>query len=327
MIWNIPVLLLLAISWLQTSVVAVKKHDWKTCAQAGFCRRNRALADRASEHKAQWTSPYSIEGTPSFSQGVYQAHLANALFPDVSFSLEVRFQEDSTVRILVDEVDGLRQRYNEAASWTLLKEPRVEANDQAFKTDINARSTSISYGTSNRVQIQHSPILITFYRDDQPHIVLNERGLFNMEHFRKKSIDAPKESDKPDEILSETQPDAQTILQDTKDDKFAKFLEKSEDGLWEETFGGRKDTKPKGPESLGLDVTFLGYEHVFGIPQHTGPLSLKTTRFVRSSRGWSILIIMYRGGDGAFTDPYRLWNSDVFEYETDSPMSIYGSIP
>ena len=280
LLWNIP-WLLLALSWLQTPVFAVKKHDWKTCSQAGFCRRNRALADRASEHKASWTSPYSIQGTPSFSQGVYQATLANALFPDISFSLELRVQEDSTVRILVDEVNGLQQRYNEAASWTLLKEPRVEVNDQAFKTDINARSSSITYGNgSNRVSIQHSPILITFYRDDQPHVVLNERGLFNMEHFRKKTIEAPKESDKPDEILSDTQPDAQTVLQDTKDDKFALFLDKSEDGLWEETFGGRKDTKPKGPESLSLDITFPGYEHVFGIPQHTGPLSLKTTRSV-----------------------------------------------
>lgn len=36
---------------------------------------------------------------------------------------------------------------------------------------------------------------------------------------------------------------------------------------------------------------------------------------------------MCRGGDGAFTDPYRLYNSDTFEYLADSEMSIYGSIP
>ena len=27
------------------------------------------------------------------------------------------------------------------------------------------------------------------------------------------------------------------------------------------------------------------------------------------------------------TDPFRMYNLDVFEYEMDSPMSIYGSIP
>lgn len=33
------------------------------------------------------------------------------------------------------------------------------------------------------------------------------------------------------------------------------------------------------------------------------------------------------GGDNAFTDPYRLFNLDTFEYLADSEMGIYGSIP
>ena len=33
------------------------------------------------------------------------------------------------------------------------------------------------------------------------------------------------------------------------------------------------------------------------------------------------------GGDGKHDDPYRLYNTDVFEYEMDSPMTLYGSIP
>lgn len=34
----------------------------------------------------------------------------------------------------------------------------------------------------------------------------------------------------------------------------------------------------------------------------------------------------YRGGSGNFDEPYRLYNSDVFEYELDSPMTLYGAI-
>lgn len=34
-----------------------------------------------------------------------------------------------------------------------------------------------------------------------------------------------------------------------------------------------------------------------------------------------------RGGDNAYTDPYRLFNLDVFEYEPDSEMALYGAIP
>lgn len=33
------------------------------------------------------------------------------------------------------------------------------------------------------------------------------------------------------------------------------------------------------------------------------------------------------GGSGNFEQPYRLYNSDVFEYEMDSPMTLYGAIP
>jgi alpha 1,3-glucosidase len=34
-----------------------------------------------------------------------------------------------------------------------------------------------------------------------------------------------------------------------------------------------------------------------------------------------------RGGDGNYDEPYRLYNADVFEYEMDSPMTLYGAIP
>ena len=28
-----------------------------------------------------------------------------------------------------------------------------------------------------------------------------------------------------------------------------------------------------------------------------------------------------------YSDPYRLYNLDVFEYELDSPMALYGHVP
>jgi len=34
-----------------------------------------------------------------------------------------------------------------------------------------------------------------------------------------------------------------------------------------------------------------------------------------------------RGGEGAYSDPYRLHNMDVFEYELNNPMALYGSVP
>ena len=38
-------------------------------------------------------------------------------------------------------------------------------------------------------------------------------------------------------------------------------------------------------------------------------------------------LTILRGASAAYTDPYRLYNSDVFEYEMDTPMTLYGAIP
>lgn len=36
---------------------------------------------------------------------------------------------------------------------------------------------------------------------------------------------------------------------------------------------------------------------------------------------------MLRGGSGNHEEPYRMYNADVFEYELNSPMTLYGAIP
>ncbi|KAM0750382.1 hypothetical protein T439DRAFT_326351 [Meredithblackwellia eburnea MCA 4105] len=297
-------------------VHAVKRHDFKTCQQSGFCARNRALADRASQHVASWKSPYSLD-SPAFNpaDNHFTAHVSNQLFPGIHFSLQISFQKDGVARIKMDEVAGLRQRYNEAANWAVQSPPTLATQSDDFDVDLDSNGlglTTISYaeGKRHQVQIQHSPLKISFFRDGQPHVVINDKGLLNMEHFRVKKIP-----------LGDSETEGEVIIQDpdhpeqakviVSEEAFPGFLPPDESGMWEESFGGKTDSKPKGPESLSLDITFPGYEHVYGIPQHASSLSLKQTR----------------GGDGAYTDPYRLYNLDVFEYDADSEMAIYGAIP
>ncbi len=57
---------------------------------------------------------------------------------------------------------------------------------------------------------------------------------------------------------------------------------------------------------MGLDIAFNDFQHVYGIPQHADSFALRST---------------------SDTDPYRLYNLDVFEYEINNPMALYGSIP
>lgn len=178
-----------------------------------------------------------------------------------------------------------KERYNEAADWAIVGGLDVDMSSH-LSDHQEPGSTSIRYGKDKRQKavIQHDPFSIAFERDGQVQIIFNEHGFINLEHWRPKVEQAEREG--PDDDDQST--------------------------WWEETFGGNTDSKPKGPESIGLDITFPGCGHVYGIPEHTGPLSLRETR---------------GNSDGAFTEPYRLYNTDVFEYELNSPMTLYGAIP
>lgn len=238
----LPLLLLVLLSVISSNPVrAVRRHEFKTCAQSGFCRRNRALADRAGEHKSTWTSPYTLS-SPSFRDGSLHASISNALFPAIKFSLEVRIHQDGAARILMDEIDGLRQRYNEAGMWAVQTTPLL-AEDSDVHVTYATGETRITYGPGHRheLRLEHSPILLTFSRDGQPHVVLNERGLLNMEHFRVKQIGKDSEEVV---VQDETNPGQQTVI--IKEQAFPGFLPTDEDGMWEETFGGKTDPKPKG---------------------------------------------------------------------------------
>ncbi|KAL4362313.1 hypothetical protein GQ457_04G034240 [Hibiscus cannabinus] len=92
---------------------------------------------------------------------------------------------------------------------------------------------------------------------------------------------------------------------------FEQLRVKKEDEDWEERFRGHTDTRPYGPQSISFDVSFYESDFVYGIPEHASSFALKPTR----------------GPGVEESEPYRLFNLDVFEYVHDSPFGIYGSIP
>lgn len=77
-------------------------------------------------------------------------------------------------------------------------------------------------------------------------------------------------------------------------------------GAWEESFKTFHDSKPFGPEAVALDFSFPGAEHAYGIPEHADSFALKSTKQ---------------------NHPYRLYNLDVFKYEINERMSLYGAVP
>jgi alpha 1,3-glucosidase len=131
-------------------------------------------------------------------------------------------------------------------------------------------------------------------------VVLNKRGLFNVEQTRTVAED---EAMVPRRVAdaSASQPEewdeaadgawvAPEIDNPDAKDRFA------------ESFGGNTDSKPYGPNSVGLDVTFAADAALVGLAEHATNFVLKP-------------------------DTYRLYNLDVFEYELDLPMALYGHTP
>ncbi|KFM25547.1 Neutral alpha-glucosidase AB [Auxenochlorella protothecoides] len=82
-------------------------------------------------------------------------------------------------------------------------------------------------------------------------------------------------------------------------------------GWWEETFNGHVDSKPRGPNAIGFDVLLHDTQHVFGLPERATQFSLAPTI----------------DDNGTVSEPYRLYNLDVFEHLSNSPFGLYGSIP
>ncbi|CCO30244.1 alpha 1,3-glucosidase [Rhizoctonia solani AG-1 IB] len=283
--------------------LGVRHSDFKSCSQSGFCRRGRAISKRADEAGAKWASPYTIDTTNlrvSADRSKITVPVKSSLHPDIKFQLSVVVHEDGTARVRMDEVDGLKKRYDGAADWALASIPEVRGVDwKPVDGGVEGRWDGIL------LRVTYEPLLIELIRDGRIEMSVNGRGLLHMEHFRNKP------EPKVEEAVAEGAESEQKVIKEPEPKINAWFEGDTEDDYWEETFKSWTDSKPKGPESFSLDITFPTHAHVYGIPQHAAPLSLPTTT-----------------GEGSFfDDPYRLYNLDVFEYEASSTMPLYGSIP
>ena len=273
----------------------VKHENFKTCEQSGFCKRNRAYADNAATLGNTWASPYKLDpNSIQIGHGYVTGTVLKSLRSggeDVKLPFKVAFLESGVARVIMDELKrqqkGIelrhgsqvrKERYNEAAAWALVKHGEP---DKSFSGESGREETIVRYGPKQRYRavIRHYPFSLEFFRDDEVHIKLNGKGLLNIEHWRPKvekveQVEGKKEKNEEGE---------------------------DESTWWEESFGGNTDSKPRGPESVGVDIDFIGYEYVYGIPGHGSTLSLKQTRYyARGLLHW-VVAKSYAGAELAIT--------------------------
>ncbi|CCJ31004.1 unnamed protein product, partial [Pneumocystis jirovecii] len=268
---------------------------FKTCAQSSFCRRNRHLADQNNLR-----DKYILDDSKlSLNNGLLEAivlKISKSDMQTIHLPLSISFLKTGVVRVKIDELQRQmgnidipnnskirKERYNETEKWTIASNLQLDDMVQNYSRESGV--TTIKYGKDYKLELRitHDPFKISFYRNGNAEVLFNEHGYLNFEHWRPKPIEYSDNYEAPDLY-----------------------------GIWEESFNGIHDTKPLGPESVALDITFVDYEHVYGIPEHSSSFSLKETRL---------------GENRSYDEPYRLFNTDVFEYELDSSATLYGSIP
>jgi alpha 1,3-glucosidase len=232
--FSLPVVLTALLSLTQISH-AVKHGDFKTCSQSGFCKRNRAFADQATAAGPAFTSPYELDSsTVKLNDGILTGTIWKTVSEEdggkVELPVVISFLDDGVARLTVDEArrqkgdieirgdsKARKERYNEAEKWALVGGQNVDPSATLETRDGGAK---VAYGPSGyEVQIDYKPFKVSFWRDNEPHVVFNDRHLMNIEHWR------PKREKKEGEE------------EGSRED---------ESTWWEETFGGNTDFKPKG---------------------------------------------------------------------------------
>ncbi|CAN0519457.1 unnamed protein product, partial [Ectocarpus sp. 12 AP-2014] len=200
-------------------------------------------------------------------------------------------------------------------------------------------------GSSGRyvLSVRYEPFQADLYAGDALAVSANRRGLMHFEQTRGKDDAAAageggaggktvdlhrgkKVKDYGEDGLAiyedgtrETQEEHNRVLEEAEVARQGK--DESGLGLWEESFDGHPDSKPDGPTSVGMDVYFPGSDHVYGIPEHAASMSLKTTTTTPTPPDEETAAPPH------FSEPYRLYTLDVFEYELDSSAALYGAIP
>ncbi|KAK6182964.1 hypothetical protein SNE40_010527 [Patella caerulea] len=295
--------LLFCLSYFVILSSAVSRENFKTCEQSGFCKRNRAMQPGQSPYIALVDS-LQVQAN---SLNIQLLNKNN----NVRLKLEVFGLQDNMFRVKINELSPIKERYEIPVGDSLIEEPKLHNINLSQKDKDKVVFTM----DSNKVVMSVEPFRMDIYSNEDPVISINAQGLMKFEHYRKKEswLSTTGSSlfswftnpfrEAPPAENEEEKPEGE---EKKEEENAAETKTEEEPDMWEETFKTFTDSKPHGPSSVGIDVSFPGFEDVYGIPEHADTMALKTTKT---------------------TDPYRLFNLDVFEYELYNPMALYGAVP
>lgn len=335
-------------------VCPVDRSAFKTCDEAKFCKRHRRPSVPHPPYKAlrETVRTETLSFTIILENLVHKRRLL----------LTLTSYGDNRIGVLIDEINGLRPRYRVNDSFA--KKP-IKRGFRDYT--MGANLVTLTTVDSQKILLHFEPFRLDIIDDNDLVMTLNSQSLLKYEHFRKKDEKEEKkiveqggvgdaslptggesvvggdpgrsptggeqqgneniikaaeaegsghvgEKTKMDESVSGDSLEEQSkddeklppppVIEGTEGQQQPK--NDAEEAFFEEHYKSHFDSKPYGSSSVGMDISFVGFKHVYGIPEHADSFALKST---------------------LHTEPYRLYNLDVFEYEVHNPMSLYGAVP
>ncbi|POI33828.1 hypothetical protein CIB84_002420 [Bambusicola thoracicus] len=255
---------------------AVDKSNFKECNQIAFYRRQKLLHPGKSLYRALLDTVTLSDENVKF-QIIHEEN-------KVLLQVEIYEIEGNIFRLKINEAAPLRARYE--VPDVLIKEPTTQKLSVSQKEGGVLVLTSVN--EDYKLRVTENPFQVELQFKDETVMSMNSNGLLYFEHLQ-----PPPSDRKP---TAENEEAAGDSSKDNQEDL----------GLWQEKFGSFLDIKAHGPSSVGMDFSLHGFDHLYGIPQHTESLLLKNT------------------SDG---DAYRLYNLDIFGHKIHDKIGIYGSVP
>lgn len=282
---------------------AVDRSAFKTCNEASFCKRHRSSSAPHPPYRA-------LADTIDIVDFSFNIVLENTIHKR-RLSLKVSSYGDGRIGAIIDEIEPLRPRFRATDSFA-----RIPVKRGFRDTFMDSVSTTLVTVDHQKIVIHFEPFRLDILDNDDVVMTMNSQSLLKVEHFRNKSketeekqnesLETPPELDKKDDADKQDSEATMAAIPTSEESAGDTKAIKEEEGMWDEHYKSHFDSKPHGASSVGVDVSLIGFKHVYGIPEHADSFALKST---------------------THTEPYRLYNLDVFEYELNNPMSLYGAIP
>lgn len=296
------------------STEATQWSKFKTCADLRFCRKHRFLIPKPEDSYA--VLPESIALVNRNGKTAINGHLQRQSGTDDQLQFTVTAINPGIFRLSIASLKPeihVRYQVNDVLVDDLKyidipAEALSRAADHALLT-IGSNALKISYNPFN-VQLldpaAHSePALLN----------INEGSRLFYEIHRHKPTPSPPPSPSPVPSPTEADPGANAEDEGSEmahEEHQAETGQEAAQTGWGETFQSFHDSQKRGPESVGTDISFPFAEHLHGLPGRTVADSLPLTKDAQGN---------------ALTEPYRMYNLDVFEFELDKPFGLYGAVP